>query len=329
MFTKINAIIYLIADLFFVISPDRHLVDLKIHLRRHIMRSFLFTAAMAGALASGTANAAQISSFTGYTVFGNPCGSCDSVVNFSVYETTDSIWNDDPFFGGATDFHLTDLDGQFTATPDLDAKYVYLYQVINNNPGNNAENALSVFAVTMTPNKLSSVTSAGYFDSVFLDGAGIPNVVNNSPDFTLADPDPTLLNADAPDDHIPTSLGNVTNGLANGGPQAFAPTSVRTGTPIVNPLANGGAVSSGILFEWNNPENIPVGGTSTVVFFTSDEAPGYRWAETEYPSIDGAAGDVPAPAVPVPGSLALLLTGAVGSVAWSRLKARKGKQTEG
>ncbi len=61
---------------------------------------------------------------------GSACPLCDSTVNFAVWETEGEFWTNEGPFAGLT-IEPLQIDGDGV---DSDARYVYLYQVINTDP---------------------------------------------------------------------------------------------------------------------------------------------------------------------------------------------------
>jgi hypothetical protein len=145
---------------------------------------------------TNTVQAGSLPGFTGCSVFGAPCDLCDSVVNFTVYRNTNGNWTDDSFFGGIGRTDLANGDALWGASADTGAGFVYLYQVVNNDPvGMGIENPLHDFNIAMAR---TSVTGAGYFDGVFVDAGG--NIIDNQPDFSPDNPELAALLTDFPDD---------------------------------------------------------------------------------------------------------------------------------
>ena len=266
----------------------------------------LCTAALLLAAPSAKAVNLAMDGFTGLSVFGNPCPLCDSLVNFAVYESTDSDWTDDPFFSAVTRTDLADLDGSWGASVDSGAKYVYMYQPVNMTlDDNQLDNAINTFNISINPPSLPLITGAGYFGGVFIDEFG--NTVDFNPDRDLDHPDYQALAYDVPNDHTPNRSTEGTQGLTTTTTPIFSPTTVRTGNLITNAIVNGGAPSQGVVFSYGGV-GIPTGSSSSTIFLTSDQRPGYNWAETESAGGTGAVGDVPAP-VPVPAGAVLLGSG--------------------
>ncbi|MDJ0868261.1 MAG: hypothetical protein QNK03_19300 [Myxococcota bacterium] len=250
---------------------------------------------------SGSAHAGTvIASFAGYSELAAPCDLCDSFVNFAVYTNTDGDWTDDPFFAGLTPTPLADASGQWPAVVDESAAYVYLYQVVNNDPfGMGNENSLSNFNLSRDAGVLP--TSAGFFaGNVLADEVGNSIVGGPAGDYSVADPDPALGSPSVPNDGTPTASGITATGLVALS-VGVDPVSVRSGNLIANPSVDGGAPFPGIVWSWSASDDIPScppqssDCTSSVLFMTSDLPPDYLWAETESVGGTGSPEDVPFP----------------------------------
>ena len=268
----------------------------------------LFSASSAQALNLG------MPGFAGYSVLSDPCPLCDSLVNFTVYQNVDGDWTDDPYFAGVSHNGIADSDGQWGASIDGSAGYVYMYQPVNLDNDNPPDNPLVTFGVTMHANRLANVTSAGYFDGVFLGEIG--QTVDANPHFDVDDIDLVRYVPDVAGDRTPNRANEGTVGLTATATPIAAPTSVFSANLISNGAAGFGP-TPGVTFLYG--DTIPTDVSSTTVFFTSNQRPGYEWSETESIGGTGAVGDVPAP-VPVPAGAVLLGSGIVFAGLYRRFK---------
>jgi hypothetical protein len=239
-------------------------------------------------------SAAILGPYSGQSEFGTGCDLCDSFVNFAVFENTGGNWATNPFFAGIAP---TTLLGVTTGQE----RYVYMYQVVNNDPGGaGAENALRNYNIAMNP---ALATSGGYFSTAqFLDVGN--NQINNTPNFALSNPDPALGNPDVANNGVPGAAGLIPLGIAAG--NGINPVALFGGS--ISNMTVGGGIWPGLLWDFGAPTGVPVGATSSVLFFTSDLAPAYVWAESESPGGSGAPGDVSAP-IPEPASYVMLGAG--------------------
>lgn len=251
---------------------------------------------------ASTAKAAAIAGSSGYTSMSLGCDLCDSIVNFTVYQNTDGNWTDDPFFGGVTRSGLPDTAGRWGVGVDSSAQYVYLYQVINNNPGS-VDNPLHGFNISNLYNVIP--TSAGFFAGVFQDVAG--NTVNNASDFALSNPDPASLTGDVPNNGAPSASGQTPQGIIAAA--VVNPATIRSDLLMSNPAVPGFFAS--VQWNWADQAQLALGQTSGVLFLTSNAGPAWAWAETESPGGSGAPGDVPF-AAPEPATWLLIGTALVG-----------------
>lgn len=270
------------------------------------MRMIIGAAVLAlAAGAAGTGAQAQLlPQFTGVSEFAQPCGLCDSMVNFAVYRNQDGNWTNDAFFGGLSPNALPDFGGKFGATVDAAASYVYLYQVVNTNQSGGADDPLRDFNLSINS---STVTGAGWLGGAFRDANGTaignanPSIVTGytfgSGDLAADNGTPSALVTDAP-------LGL---GVAD---DLVAPAGVRTGLSISNPAP--AFSDDSIIFGWNVDALIEAGKSSPVLFITTNAAPVYRWAETESQGGFGSANDLPSTPVAEPASMALLGAGLLG-----------------
>ena len=246
--------------------------------------------------------------FTGYSYLADPCPLCDSVVNFVVYENTDGNWTDDGYFDSSnvSQNALADLNGQFGASIDSGAKYVYMYQPVNRDNSPSLDNPLADMSVTMRQSYLDNITSAGYFGGVFLGEGG--QIVDGNPEIELDMPDKPdgAYIPDIPGDGMPNRDYHNSLGLSLTATSVIDPITVTTGNLVSNPLFPGDFFTA-IQYNYGSP-GIPTGGSSSTVFFTTNQRPAYSIAETESAGGNGAVGDVPAP-VPVPAGMLLMGSG--------------------
>lgn len=256
-----------------------------------------------------------IPGFAGYSVFGQPCPLCDSITNFTVYQNTDGNWTDDAYFNSVSHNGLADVGGQWGASVDGSAAYVYMYQPTNKDSTPSLDNPLSVLSISMkSTNTLANITSAGYFGGVFLGEIG--QTVDANPHFDVDDIDLVNYVADVAGDFTPSRANEGTVGLTATSTPIFAPSAVHSELLISNPSVDSGMPTQGVLFEYGTA--IPTGSSSATVFFTSNQRPGYTWGETESLGGTGATGDVPAP-VPVPAG-AVLMGSAIAAFGFARRK---------
>lgn len=246
-----------------------------------------------------------LNGFTGWTELSD-CNWCDAIVNFSVYESSDGNWTDDSFFevvGG--------IENQYGASLDTSAQYVYMYQVVNVNPSNAAEEDIQKFAVRSYG---ENITSGGYFDgTVFYDGSSQIDGSN----WSLSNPNPSFPG----DDYI-----DPVTGIGDGSPSMTVNTgnvslAADTTGNIVNPFSlfsnHGGCPGPTAPCDamiYNFPSNTyqlnhETDEYSSVLFMTSNIAPTYGFSETEAAMGTGADGEVPI-VVPEPISSTLFIFGA-------------------
>lgn len=244
------------------------------------------------------AQAAFMSDYEGYSVFGEPCGLCDSTVSFAVWENTSTNWIGD--LGLPTDT-VTDLEG-FTSTGR--EKYVYLYQIVNTNPkGSTTDGVLGNFNVSYGPRGAntnpSPFRSAGYFfehSFTNVSEVGIPPV-------------------DDPNDGSPsalTSMGGFTRDDSVINPAGLSFEYI-TASPAVTGIFPAAA------FQWDFDNKLGPDDMSAVLYLTSDRKPMFRWGETESVGGLSAAGDVPS-VVPLPTSVWLFGASLVAVISLARRK---------
>ncbi len=258
-------------------------------------------------LMSVSANAALVDGFSGWTEM-SECDYCDSIVNFSVYENTDGDWTDDPFFNVVGDVGFVNQYGTF----DNNAKYVYMYQLVNvNTSGSINEQDIQKFSVASAS---INITSGGYFDNtVFHDGSDTISGVN----WSLSNPNPGSFPGD---DYI-----DSVTGLGDGMPSAAV------STLNVSLAADASSQDSYSLYSnlggcpsptapcnvmiYNFPSNTHqiehlTDEYTSVLYMTSNIAPTYGFGETEAGQGSGADGEIPT-VVPEPVSSVLFLIGGV------------------
>ncbi|MBI4688218.1 MAG: hypothetical protein HY756_10670 [Nitrospirae bacterium] len=261
-------------------------------------------------------HAGLLSGYSGWTEMSD-CPACDSIVNFSVYQASDSNWTDDSFFSS-----VSSVITQY-GTLDTSAQYIYMYQIINKDPVTSAEENVYKLAVKTIDN---IVTSGGYFaNTVFYDGLG--NI--NGSNWSLSNPDPSSFPGDDPIDSI--------TGIGNGQPSTIVSTTnislavdnATSQSPFSLQYASGGCpgpTSPCNVLVWNFPYPQDIkhnpDGYSTVVFLTSNAAPAYNFAEVESIQGTGADGEVPT-VTPEPVSSILFLAGGATLAGRRYLKRRK------
>jgi hypothetical protein len=264
-----------------------------------------------GASTVQIADAGFLAGYKGNSIFGTGSvlavdnQSSDGTVSFSVYENTDGDWTDD--FG----FALGDVNEGLAPFSVIQkaAKYVYFYQVVNDDPvpgvGQGAETDIDSFFVNFQSLAINVVTGGGYItDAVFNDGADISNS------------NPGL----GPDDG---SLGGDPDSPVGDG----VPSALYAGTPTIDPPGLGtqeasDAVSyNGFRIEFifdNTGSSIAPTARSAVLYLTSNFAP--IWSTGTLNDGGLTKGDIPVPN-PEPGSLAMTLGAlACGLVAIIRKK---------
>ncbi len=304
--------------------------------KRWTMTVGLFVAAVM-VLSAGVAQAGWLPYFTGHTEFthdttGTVVAKADSDVSFAVYKTEDADWTDDKALGaygvgqGNIGTIISGLDVS-PLDPDSvvkDAKYVYFYQVVNTNRnGQSTDAPVTEFHVVV--GKKENVSSRGQISGyVFNENAGNVNaevgtVGNPNLTATPADPTPELLN------HEPTTRGYVFDTDTGSPDTLFNPFILGSTGPVdANHYAMTEDDDQDIL-RFNFPTasttgDIAADGTSSVVFFTSDNDPGYWTGATH--DIIPAYGDVPT--IPEPMPLIALLSGlplvGFGWLRWRRKK---------
>ena len=267
---------------------------------KRVVRSGVLAAVATGAMAVASSASAAFIGPEGFSVFGatdgtaggRACPLCDATVSFATYMNVDGDWTDDDPFKGIT------LSSNIAI--DKSARYVFLYQVWNTDPLVGPEPALENFNVTTTnssgdPVKKQPYTSGGWLvDTVFANAAD------------------DLVPLDQPNDWIAQER-EVRPFAADR--SAFEPFAVFFYDDFLVSSDSVRAASqayTGAGFEWIFGSWIASGGTSSVLFLTSNKPPMIVWAETESSGGTGAAGDVVGAKVPEPGSLALLGVGLLG-----------------
>jgi len=191
---------------------------------------------------------------------------------------------------------------------DLDAKYVYLYQVVN------TAGITGPSIQTLQVANPDAFTSAGYLNTkTFRDSTGAVGVFNSSVQNTGLGTDPTT--DDVGGNGTPSHAGEVL------GPLAGQDTITTFSNPKKADLAGGGNAGF-ITFTFSDSDVIGPHQTSTIVFLTSNFAPQYlsgRIGDTANPTTL-SEGDIPTAVTPEPGSFVLcgLGVGLLGFYGWRR-----------
>jgi len=236
--------------------------------------------------AGGSARAGFISEFTGNTQMTAP-GNDKGVVSFAVYDNSKGDFLSSL---GLSASAVSNLTG--SGAVDLNANYIYLYQVVNTAATNPVVDAFKV----MNPD---AFTSAGYFTNrVFTDGAGAVSATN-----------PGLGTNPSGDDGLDGNPSNKNQTVS--GTQRLAASI----NPSATDLGNGGDGNGFVTFFFTPPllggvGVIPAQKTSTIVILTSRYAPQY--AEGGIQDGTRSDGDIPTAVTPEPGSLVLWGVGGVG-----------------
>ncbi len=249
-------------------------------------------------------------------------GAAEGIVNFAVFDNTDG----GSFLAESAFTAIVSQAVGLTGSPAIDvtAGYIYLFQVINDNPVN-PEVVLNAFRLPVDPGSTSQVTSAGFFtNTVFtdriLDDGRVrtdPQAVGN-PSNKFLGASPTNPDTDDPLDGVPSASGATNVGLATIATDSFGnpyePSTLDLATRQVQ-------WSSGI---------VNTQGYSSVFFFTTSFDPSYRPGEVGNGDLNNPGnlvrtnGDVPVP-TPEPGTLALwslAFLGVGGASCWRRWRDR-------
>jgi hypothetical protein len=262
-------------------------------------------------------------------------------VNFAVWENTTGDWVTEMADENVAGFNPDNVTSLSTDN-DVEAKYVFFYQVINTDPLDASNLPLENFNVTKTkdngdPTDHQPYRAGGYIeDTVFENARVYPQVRVDATQEDIDEgriPPETMISGGGPNNWVPADLFDPLPFAAD--PDAVDPTGFRLsiGRSIASDSVRAGEEAyTGALWTFAPfDDNIPPDATSTVLFLTSEwrwngEAPchdndgveycdelGIVWAETESADGFGAAGDVIGiKNVPEPVTLALLGVGLAG-----------------
>ena len=257
------------------------------------------------------AQAGWIAQLTGNTQMSESANS-DGIVNFAVYRPDTSNWVSELGLGSVA---ISLLMG----TPiDLDAEYVFFYQVVNTDPNPDPGEPDHPLHVLKLPNYApTAITSMGFLsDTVFTDGAPVGPAGNR------------FLGSEAPGDDkgddvldgVPSESGVTGVGFASD-PSAY--------DPIAATVDSGNQMAR---FAWDQlyipgfgvygDGAIPTGGYSSVVFMTTDLPYMPDYGEGNLRNGDNPSdGDLPRPN-PEPASV-LLFAAAAPAAYWLRRRRRQ------
>ncbi len=263
-------------------------------------------AAVALAATFAPARAGWLTHLTGNTQMSESANS-DGIVNFAVYKPDTNNWVAELGLGGVATSLLL-------GTPiDLDAAYVFFYQVVNTDPNPDISEPDHALHVLKLPNYApGAITSMGFLsDTVFTDGAPVGPAGNRF----LGTEAPGDDKGDDPLDGAPSESGVSGVGFASD-PAAYDP---------ITATANSG--NNMAMFTWDQlfipgfgvygDGAIPTGGYSSIVFMTTDIPYMPDYGEGNLRNGDNPSdGDLPRPN-PEPASL-MLLAMAAPAAYWLR-----------
>jgi hypothetical protein len=238
----------------------------------------------------------------------SPSAGVRGVVSFSVFlnNSSDFVAAMNAALGLASTNQLTASTVAGGGTIDLDAKYVYLYQVVNTAPTGVGGPSIQTLEIA---NPSNAFTSAGYFfPKAFRDSTSAVGIFNADLTNTGLGTDPT--SDDVAGDSTPSLSGETF--VDAGGDDTITTFS---NPKEANLVAGGNPIT--FTFDLINPHK-----TSTIVFLTSNVAPGYavgKIGDAADPTTK-SDGDIPSAVVPEPGSLVLcgLGVGLLGFYGWRR-----------
>lgn len=278
-------------------------------IRRSTTVACVFALLLGGSLTD--AEAGWIARLTGNTQLSDNPNS-DGIVNFAVYRPDTSDWVTELGLGSVVESLL------LSGTVDVDAAYVFFYQIVNTDPNVHPTEPDHELHVLKVPNySPGALTSIGYLkDTVFTDGAPVGPSGNRF----LGSEAPGDDKGDDVVDGVPSESGVTGIGFASD-------------SAAYDPLT--GSMNSGdhlARFTWDQvvipgfgvfgDGAIPTGSYSSVVFMTTDldYEPDYHKGNLRNgdPPSDG---DLPRPN-PEPGSLILLALGLPAAAVARRLRSR-------
>jgi hypothetical protein len=261
----------------------------------------------AGLLLGGLPNTANatfvLSGWSGFAdnIAGSFSDSGDGTVSFAVYA------NDGTTGNWATDLGISPTALGALGPVDTAAPYVYFYQVVNNSFVNSVETPLSQFwapvQVAAAVSSAGQVTGTAFLDpatATAVSGAN-PNLGSTKPaDSSLAENDKVVVYGGF-DGDVSTSPAAFTGlgGAVSASTAAILTFNFPTGVP-----------HSAVRFAFENPPGIPSAtGSSTILFYTSTGGPNFSTGRLD--DGDSTFQELPQ-AVPVPGALALVISGLPG-----------------